>query len=540
VSTGADTNAGASAGGSLSADLIKQAEYLHGLGLSLIPIKRGTKQAKGGWRDAQRGRRTLDRLRRELSADDVGGLAVVLGNVSGGLHCRDFDTADGYGRWAEQYPELAATLPTVKTPRGHHVYFMLHDEESTRKLGDGELRGRASYTLLPPSEHPEGGKYLTHGTLRFRKDKKIPRIHLSASGLDQYWSGETPLALGSETLPTSSRRSVDPVDPVDPIDPINQKPQTDQQILAACRVSGSGQHDKMTMKLARFCKFDARFITRETRRQLFEPWFRENQRHFTESDIEVCWVKFERAYKAAKLPVGAGGVAAQVLAKLATVPDVPELLPGRGEKLRRLACALAEMTRRNSGEPFKISANMVGRALGVSDQAAQAYFTALEDEGIIRVQDRGVAGTNGRGRARSVVYIGPTPVPADASGQQHPEASDGKETVLPNELVEFEELPEELRTDTFWRLWQEWRLHKRRQRDRLKPLTEQKQLDLLASKGHHRAVETVAFSLTNGYKGLIEPNANRRESAERQRQRHREREYSESNMKLPIWSPRRD
>jgi len=93
------------------------------------------------------------------SGKPVDGLAVILGPASGGLVCRDFDTLPAYERWAATHPDLARTLPTVRTARGRHVYFR-SDWSDFIDFGDGELRGDAKhYTLLPPSVHPDGTRY---------------------------------------------------------------------------------------------------------------------------------------------------------------------------------------------------------------------------------------------------------------------------------------------------------------------------------------------------------------------------------------------
>jgi hypothetical protein len=89
------------------------------------------------------------------------GLAVILGQVSGWLACRDFDSVEPYFKWANRYPDLAARCPTVKTRRGFHVYFRNADRGNLFiKWSDGDIRGASThYVLLPPSEHPDGGLY---------------------------------------------------------------------------------------------------------------------------------------------------------------------------------------------------------------------------------------------------------------------------------------------------------------------------------------------------------------------------------------------
>ena len=94
-------------------------------------------------------------------------MAVILGVVSGGLVCRDFDTMKEYEAWAANHPELAKTLPTVATSRGRHVYFraapadlIFVDLRNVDPPEDGEYRGDAGhYCLLPPSRHPDGPTY---------------------------------------------------------------------------------------------------------------------------------------------------------------------------------------------------------------------------------------------------------------------------------------------------------------------------------------------------------------------------------------------
>jgi hypothetical protein len=86
-------------------------------------------------------------------------MAVILGTVSGGLACRDFDTMAEYNRWAEKHPELAEKLPTVETSRGRHIYFINSGLEGIKHTADGELRLSGGYCLLPPSLHPSGIAY---------------------------------------------------------------------------------------------------------------------------------------------------------------------------------------------------------------------------------------------------------------------------------------------------------------------------------------------------------------------------------------------
>jgi hypothetical protein len=151
-----------------------------GRGWSLIPIKPGTKEPACTWKEFQRVRPTETQLHKWFGDHSSYGLAVILGAVSGGLVCRDFDTMESYNTWALAHPDLAAILPTIATVRGRHVYFIA-DDLQFRDLGDGEYRGDSHYCLLPPSRHPEGTDYAWLTPL---PDGPVPRVDdVVAAGL---------------------------------------------------------------------------------------------------------------------------------------------------------------------------------------------------------------------------------------------------------------------------------------------------------------------------------------------------------------------
>ena len=116
------------------------------------------KRAACKWRKYQTQRPDRKHLERWFSNGLCDSIGVVLGEVSGYLACRDFDDPRAYKKWAERHPELAMLLPTARTGRGYHVYFVCKGAR-TRKLSYGELRGAKSICVLPPSKHPNGRAY---------------------------------------------------------------------------------------------------------------------------------------------------------------------------------------------------------------------------------------------------------------------------------------------------------------------------------------------------------------------------------------------
>jgi len=155
------------------------------LGFSIIPTI-GKKPFLNTWKRYQIAPMPIEKIPRHFASRSITGLAVVLGGVSGDLCCRDFDDEGAYQAWAAKHPDFASTLPTAKTASGFHVYFR-RSGQTTRKLGDGELRGEGSYCLLPPSKHPDGPIY---EWIREPSDE-IPIVDPTLAGLSQTWGKYT-------------------------------------------------------------------------------------------------------------------------------------------------------------------------------------------------------------------------------------------------------------------------------------------------------------------------------------------------------------
>lgn len=126
------------------ADLSREALPYANRGWSIIPIRhrsvRGKEPACKRLKRWQAERAGEEQPKKWFRRDDLDGLAVICGEISGGLTCRDFYTKSAYEDWCKKPPELAATLPTVRTARGFHVYFR-SSFRKIKNLGNGELRG---------------------------------------------------------------------------------------------------------------------------------------------------------------------------------------------------------------------------------------------------------------------------------------------------------------------------------------------------------------------------------------------------------------
>jgi hypothetical protein len=176
-----------------SVTLFDEAMGYHRLGWSLIPLKMARKRPAVRWKRYQSARADEGQLRKWFCDDKHNGIAVVFGEVSGGLASRDFDDMDAYAQWADSHPSLARRLPTVATARGRHVYCRAEpgsvaavrralgkpDGTGAIPCGDGELRaGPGCYSAVPPSVHPSGVRY--DWTLPV--EDGLPVIDLEAAG----------------------------------------------------------------------------------------------------------------------------------------------------------------------------------------------------------------------------------------------------------------------------------------------------------------------------------------------------------------------
>lgn len=142
-------------------------------GFNLLPVGPDKRPILASWRGWGVERQTAADLK-AMDWKKATGVAAIGGSVSGGLCCLDFDHVTRDDLLAEVLDRLGlpADYPwSVSTPGGGlHVWILCNDLD--RLLGDKgkakaemegchhvELRGRGHYTILPGSQHPNGGTY---------------------------------------------------------------------------------------------------------------------------------------------------------------------------------------------------------------------------------------------------------------------------------------------------------------------------------------------------------------------------------------------
>ncbi len=376
--------------------LLTDALTYHGRGWSIIPVH--GKSAAVKWKDYQNRRPTSEEVQGWFSGQEHSGLAVIFGPVSGRLACRDFDREGSYEQWAEQFRELAQSLPTAKTPRGYHVYFTA-DVPKTLKFRDGELRVAGSYCCLPPSTHPDGGVY----RWLIPPGEEIPEV-------DPHESGFIP----SEDTETEADRSKQSKQKIQSKQSRQSKPiaialcvqERVTQAISATLPTGPGQRNRCVFDYAR----RLRGITGlsdagpASLKPLVRQWHgaalpvvRTKAFEETWADFVIAWDRITTAHDPDLLHN------ALAEAKKDPVPDVDYECP----EARDLVGLCRQLQRRQGDGPFFLSSRKAGEVLGIDFRTANRWLIMLAADGWIELVVRGGGASNAR-KANRYRYLGAT------------------------------------------------------------------------------------------------------------------------------------
>jgi hypothetical protein len=331
--------------------------------------------------------------------DDLG-LAVILGDPSGGLVCRDFDSHEDYGRWKTTQSKLASQLPTVATARGAHVYFrappefLLYSALSPREKG--EYRGNAGhYCLLPPSRHPDGPEYrwlvpLPAGAIPFVADVVAAGLlpaHVTQKAHEV--ARKSQVVVGCEGVartPVENKR-----------EPVDCRVSAEmavviEEAIARTIPTRPGMRRGKLFELARRLKFHPAFAGIPTTQldcleTYLQKWWTAakpntsgDHPHFRES-----WKDFVFAWEEARIPYGETLKVAFERAQSAPPSRKAVAQYGEGSARTLLATFCRELQQLNDGEFFWLSGRDAGPLLGVADVHAWRWLRILQADKIIEL-----------------------------------------------------------------------------------------------------------------------------------------------------------
>jgi hypothetical protein len=399
--------------------MLDHALRYHNLGWSVIPIKPGTKKPYGRWKRFQTERANIDQIETWFRNGQDIGIAVVLGSVSGGLVCRDFDRMEAYNHWAAKHPELAQTLPTVETGRpGRHVYCRAYADQirvASQSNGriivfrDGELRG-GGYCLLPPSRHPNGHVY--RAQVPFTADSPFLDLRLAGfldsgdvteSNRDNRGNGGQPRTTEDNRCHSTGGGGFGAIG--------GAIPTVETEVELAIYESlptARNRRNNQVFELARGLKAISAICDApaDDLKPIIVRWHELALPVIETKPFEETWIDFLRAWRtgAVKFPKGAEPMA-QVFAK-ALDADIPDCATQYEQQPLQLLVALCrELQRAADDEPFYLSVRTAGRLLDVSPQHAWRWLFLLQHDGVLCVVTKGCQKTGKASRYRYLADV---------------------------------------------------------------------------------------------------------------------------------------
>jgi hypothetical protein len=387
--------------------LLTAAFDFHRRGFCVIPIGKN-KIPTCKWTQFQTQRPTEATLRDWFDrSTGVTGVGLIMGDVSGGLAVRDFDTREAYCFWRNQQPEWAAKLPTVRTKRGYHVYHLapkpfFKEWDKAEPSHEGEYRGTAGhYVIAPPSLHPDGGSY----RWKIRLNGTIPTVGLDVFDISNPNDGcsrvervrrcNTSINCTHSTTPPPSTAIDKSVD-----SKLSKGPTyTPEEVIALTQPTEPGKRNLCLKRLAQGLKFNAGLKYNE-----MKPWVRQWHKQALSvigtKEWKTTWYEFQAIVHKTRTALGGHPMyAVNINHDPATLPPAAKLLLEKYagldayEKLIRLCVGLAEYAD-NDGQFFLSSYDVVKRlnmAGKRSDVTAWRMLRDLRADGLLKIEKVGNA-----------------------------------------------------------------------------------------------------------------------------------------------------
>lgn len=363
--------------------LLKQALEYHWLGWCVIPIPRGSKKAQIRWKKYQQARPDESQLRTWFNGNPSN-IAVILGGVSGGLACRDFDSMVAYNEWRENHKTLAERLPTVQTKRGRHVYFKASNCRNMT-FNDGELRARDVYCLLPPSLHPDGNEYIW----LIYPNGQIPELNPFTCGLAEF-TEETEETDETEEADERERHGSN----VGGFECFLQKFDVEAQKLINNAIINTlpkkdAQRNHMLFQLCRWLKGIEELAGRPVKgiKPILREWHRRALPVIGTKPFDETWADFTYGWPRVKWPKG-DNILKQAIEKAIKAKNIlPEAQGYDSAETQLLVRVCFELQKMTDKEPFWLSCRNAGNILGISHTEANKRLKMLvADEVLQEVQ----------------------------------------------------------------------------------------------------------------------------------------------------------
>ncbi len=341
-------------------------------GWCIIPVPYGKKAARIRWGRYQESRPDEKQIRKWFATNNRN-IAVIVGEVSNGLTCRDFDTIAEYHLWVSKYPDLAKMLPTVQTSKGMHVYFEGHIK-GIKHIANGELRGNGGYCLLPPSVHPDGAIYQWVN----------PVFNGNLLAIDPELAGFIP-DVTEQTEQTEKTEQTKQSEAIVSDDLI-------ERAIKETLPQELGTRNRKIFEFARALKSLPQFTEVEPKqfREIVKAWHNRALSNIRTKEFEETWIDFLKAWPRIKYKKGEEPIMKIFESTIQLEPPkiAVELYPGNA-KIQLLLSLCRELQKASGTEPFFLDVRTAGRLLGVSHVQASRWLFLLVSDGILKIVAKG-------------------------------------------------------------------------------------------------------------------------------------------------------
>ena len=375
-------------------ELLDKALKYHRLGWCVIIIPYGKKKPIIKWGKYQKAQPDERTIRQWFSGNEAN-IAVMLGQISGGLTCLDFDTMEGYEQWKQAKPELAAMLPTAQTSRGMHIYF-LSKLKKTKKMKKLDIKA-SGYCILPPSLHPDGKtiySWLIH------PNGNIPELTLSDLGIvdfteeaDETKERDAIASPSLQSLPSSlslpsSPSSVKSMDMEKIVfEKLDEKTQHYVNTAIKCTLpSKSGYRNFLIFQYCRWLKGHAEFekLAAWQLKSLVRSWYERALSFIATQEFDVTWADFAYGWSRVRYPKGNGALKIATETALNAKDTIFAEEMYVKPEIRLLVRICFELQKLQGREPFWLSWNDGAWILGVSTPTAGKWLCMLEEDMVIQ------------------------------------------------------------------------------------------------------------------------------------------------------------
>ena len=365
---------------------LEHARGYHKQGWNVIPIafKQKTPLRGFSWKPFQTQEVTEENLQEWFGNDRYRNMAVMVGDVSGGLTILDFDKMELYEQWKSKHNGLAETLPTVKTSRGMHVYFR-SEEGKTIAYNKIDLLVSRKYVLLPPSIHPDGPTY---------EWIIPPNGELPVLDPDEY-------KLDRLTEETEDREEIEEIEAIyigkdnciylpDFLKKYNFDKNKSKKIYEAITHTQPKTEGQRNKKIFYFCRWlkgvpELADLPVKELKPIVREWHQKALPVIGTKSFMDTWADFTYGYKRVKWPKGDDTLekAVQLALKAQDIlPEAEDYDSTEGQYLIRICYELQKL---QGKEPFWLSCRSAGGILGVSHETANKYLQMLVTDDVLKV-----------------------------------------------------------------------------------------------------------------------------------------------------------